>query len=343
MEEFITDKWDDLLTCFSAESKDIYFDESYVKLYEDDHNRGFCYVYREDEAILLFPFLRRSFYFNQNIYYDFETVYGYGGPIINVRQTAFTKRAFISLKHFFEKEGYVAGFIRFHPLLNNQSLFGEVSSIIRDRQTIAIDLEMSEEDIWMKEIHTKNRNTIKRGINNGLSFIVDEKYQYIDEFIKLYNSTMQRLSADNFYFFPENYYNNLIQRLKNNFLGIVLYEGKVVSGALFFYSTDYGHYHLSGSDVNYLSLCPNNYMLYEAALELKKRGVRKFHLGGGTTSGENDSLFCFKERFSKNRYWFNISKLIFNQSVYDALCQDWKEKNPDKSDKYKNFLLRYKY
>lgn len=343
MEEFITDKWDDLLACFSVDSKDIYFDESYIKLYEDDDNKGFCYVYRENESILLFPFLRRSFNFNQNVYYDFETAYGYGGPITNTCQPTFVQRALTSLKHFFAREGYVAGFVRFHPLLNNQSLFQEDSSITKDRQTVAMNIEMGEDDIWMKEIHTKNRNVIKKGIKNGLSFVVDEKYQYLDEFIKLYNSTMQKLSADEFYFFSDEYYKNLIQSLKNNFLGVVLYEGKVISGALFLYSEDYGHYHLSGSDVNYLYLCPNNYMLYKVALELKKRGVRKFHLGGGTTADANDSLFCFKQRFSKNYYWFVIGKFIFNKPVYDRLCQDWEMQHPDRQSKYKYFLLKYKY
>lgn len=343
MEEFITDRWNDLLACFSAESKDIYFDELYVKLYEDDRNKGFCYVYREGESILLFPFLRRSFSFGKNTYYDFETAYGYGGPITNNHQLAFTQRALISLKYFFAREGYVAGFVRFHPLLNNQFLFGEDSLIIRDRQTVAIDLEMGENDIWMKEIHTKNRNIIKRGIKNGLSFVVDEKYQYLNEFIELYNATMQKLSANEFYFFSKNYYDNFIHRIKNNFLGVVLYEERVISGALFFYSEDYGHYHLSGSDVNYLSLCPNNYMIYEASLELKRRGVRKFHLGGGTTADANDSLFCFKQRFSRNYYWFNMGKLIFNKPLYDCLCRDWETKFPEKQDKYKYFLLKYKY
>lgn len=343
MEEFITDKWNDLLACFPADSKDVYFDESYIKLYEDSLNKGLCYVYRENEAILLFPFLRRSFNFNKNVYYDFETAYGYGGPITNNWQPAFTQRALISLEHFFAREGYVAGFVRFHPLLNNQSFFQEDSSIIRDRQTVAMNLEMDEADIWMKEIHTKNRNVIKKGIKNGLSFVVDEKHQYLDEFIKLYNSTMQKLSADEFYFFSDDYYKSLIRSLKNNFLGVVLCDGKVISGALFFYSEDYGHYHLSGSDVNYLPLCPNNYMLYEAALELKKRGVRKFHLGGGTTADANDSLFCFKQRFSKNYYWFSIGKLIFNKPVYDSLCRDWGEKHPERQTKYRCFLLKYKY
>lgn len=71
-------------------------------------------------------------------------------------------------------------------------------------------------------------------------------------------------------------------------------------------------------------------MLYNAALELKRRGVRRFHLGGGTTSGEDDSLFCFKSRFSRNTCQFAIGKLLFNETVYQALCADWEVRNPDK-------------
>lgn len=53
---------------------------------------------------------------------------------------------------------------------------------------------MTEEEIWKNEIHTKNRNVIKKGIKNGLEFVLDDGYKYIYDFIRLYNSTMDRLS-----------------------------------------------------------------------------------------------------------------------------------------------------
>ena len=84
-------------------------------------------------------------------------------------------------------------------------------------------------------------------------------------------------------------------------------------------------------------------MLYKSALELKKRGVELFHLGGGTTSDENDSLFAFKKKFSPSLYGFYIGKVIFNHEFYSSICEKWEAENPEKAQRYGRFLLRYKY
>ena len=96
-------------------------------------------------------------------------------------------------------------------------------------------------------------------------------------------------------YFDDRYYKDFVKNNPNSFLGVVLLDNKVISAAIFMYDGIYGHYHLSGSDKQYLNYSPNNFMLYRSALELKKRGVELFHLGGGTTSDQDDSLFAFKK------------------------------------------------
>jgi len=342
MDTFITDHWNSYLLSFSKENKDIYFQEEYVKLYEDSNNKGVCLVVKNDENIMLFPFLLRIFFINKEEYYDFETAYGYGGPIQKKIDDQFKHAALKEMFDYLSERNYVAGFVRFHPLLNNQEQFN-IGQIIDDRNTVVIDLALPVEDIWMKEIHTKNRNVIKKGAKEGLKFIVDNNFTHLHEFVSLYNRTMEKLSADNFYYFSENYYKKFIHDIPNSFLGLVYYNEKIIAAAIFMYQNEYGHYHLSGSDERYLKLAPNNFLLFHAVLELKSRGVKKFHLGGGTTSDEKDSLFCFKNRFSKNICQFSIGKLIFNDPVYKQLCNDWEFKNPEKEACYKNFLLKYKY
>lgn len=343
MEIEIARNWNRWLDYFQASERDVYFEEAYVKLYEDDHNEAMCCVCKENNQILLFPFLCRKFIYDGKVNYDFETAYGYGGPITNTVDPVFIERALKVFRNYAEENNYVAGFVRFHPLLNNRSYYGRIGTVIDDRQTVAMDLCLSEESIWAEEIHTQNRNVIRKGIKNGLTFIIDNDFCYLEDFLRLYNQTMQKLNADDFYLFKRSYYEHLVSNLKNSFLGVVSYEDKIVSAAIFFYSGKYGHYHLSGSDVDALFLSPNNYMLYQAALELKRRGVEKFHLGGGTTSYEDDSLLRFKGRFSRQRFQFSIGKTIFNPGLYRQLCEEWELKFPDKKEKYGRFLLKYKY
>lgn len=95
-----------------------------------------------------------------------------------------------------------------------------------------------------------------KGDRNGLKFVVDDAFAYLPQFARLYNSTMDKLSADGFYYFNDAYYRSLKERIDNKFLGVVKLEEEVLSAAIFFCHPPYGHYHLSGSDKAYLGLSP---------------------------------------------------------------------------------------
>ncbi len=340
----IVGHWNQYLDTFQLATTDIYFREEYVRLYETDTEKAICCVVSEGDQMMLFPFLRRTFEFQGYEYNDFETAYGYGGPVWNKADDKFKEKALKSMAERLGKQHYIAGFVRFHPLLQNQEVFDAVGRLIADRHTVAINLDQSMDEVWSNEIHTKNRNVIRKAEKAGCTFVVDDKYEHLDDFIRLYDSTMDKLSADGFYYFDNDYYKHFVEGIPNSFLGCVMNaDGKIISSAIFMYSGIYGHYHLSGSDKFQLAFSPNNLMLWEAAKELQTRGVKRFHLGGGTTGNEDDSLFLFKRRFSKDTCQFYIGKLIFNQAAYNAICTDWEQKNPEKAEHYKHHLLKYKY
>lgn len=340
----ISDNWNKCLQYFEKNMYDTYFTEEYVKLYNSDIDTAVCYIYNDGNNYLLFPFLRREFVFKDKTYYDFETPYGYGGPIANTTDITFIGKALHVFYDYCRDNNYVAGFVRFHPLINYSAAY-DIGKILLDRETVAVNLEPSEEDIWMHQIKSKNRSSIKKAINNNLTFIEDTDFKYLDDFIALYNKTMAKVSADEFFIFDKNYYKDFILNINNRFLGVVLHENKVISAAIFFYASDYGHYHLSGSDINYLHLNPNNFLLWEAARALKKHGVKMFHLGGGSNSDPDNSLLEFKSRFSPGRLKFNIGKTIFDNEIYNQVCMKWEADNDnnDKKIQLKNYLLKYKY
>lgn len=335
--------WNGYLDAIPARLQDLYFREEYVKLYETENEKACCFVYQDGGSVMLFPFLRRAFEYKGNTCFDFETAYGYGGPVSNDHNGEFMTAALQSMTDKAKEENYICGFTRFHPLLENWDCFEKVGRLIQDRKTIAIDLTGGIDAAWMNEIHTKNRNVIKKGEKNGLEFVVDNDFTYLKEFEELYNSTMDKLEADGFYYFAPMYYDQLKDTIQNRFLGIVKYEGQVVAGAVFFYQLPYGHYHLAGSDKSFLKLSPNNFLLWEAAKELTNRGVEHFHLGGGTDGSVENSLYQYKRRFSKHEYQFTLGKMIFNPTLYDDICADWAAAHPDKAEKMKNILLKYKY
>ena len=340
----ITEHWNEYIEALPPERMDVYFMEQYVKLYETDTEKAECFVCQEGNKVLLFPFLVRTFEFQDKQYKDFETAYGYGGPVYNCDDREFVSRALASFKSYCNEHNYVAGFVRFHPLFQNQSGFETVGRVIEDRKTVAINLDQTMDEVWKNEIHSKNRNVIRKAEKAGCSFIVDDNYEHLDEFINLYESTMDKLSADGFYYFDNAYYDNLKRGITDSFLGCVQNkEGQIISAAIFMYNGPYGHYHLSGSDKSQLAISPNNFMLWNAAIELKKCGVKRFHLGGGINGHEENSLYQFKRRFSKDTCLFCIGKLVFNQELYETICTVWEAKNPGKAELYKHYLLKYKY
>lgn len=340
----LTTRWNYLLDRFPKNRYDVYFMEEYVGLYDNDTERATCFVYQDGEKMMLFPFLSRSFEFQGNTYKDFETAYGYGGPVCNSSDKEFLGVAWQTFRRYCQEKGYVAGFVRFHPLMNNYEGFESIGELMVDRNTVVINLDQTTEEVWKNEIHTKNRNVIRKAEKCGCTFVVDDDFHYLEDFERLYYQTMDKLSASSFYYFPESYYDNLRKGVTNSFLGCVKdAEGQVISAAIFMYSDNYGHYHLSGSDKQKLALSPNNLMLWGAACELQRRGVKLFHLGGGTNGDENNPLYLFKRRFSRETCQFHLGKLIFNQEAYDNLCSDWEKRNPEQVASKKHFLLKYKY
>ena len=155
--------------------------------------------------MMLFPYLCRTFEFHGEDYHDFETAYGYGGPVWNNADDTFKEKALRFMVEELGKQHYIAGFVRFHPLLQNQEVFDTAGRLIADRHTVAINLDQSMDDVWSNEIHSKNRNVIRKAKKAGCTFVVDDKYEHLDDFIRLYDSTMDKLSADGFYYFDDNY------------------------------------------------------------------------------------------------------------------------------------------
>jgi serine/alanine adding enzyme len=193
MNDSLVKNWDSYLLSFPEEFYDTYFEEKYVKLYETENTEAVCYVCSENGKILLFPFLQRTFYHNGTRFYDFETAYGYGGPICNVKDDNFIVSALKAFKTYCISNNFIAGFIRFHPLLKNNTGFSSIGQLLLDRHTIAIDLTLPIEEIWLKELEAKARNRINKANNIKLEFIVDREFKYLNDFIRIYNSTMMKV------------------------------------------------------------------------------------------------------------------------------------------------------
>lgn len=343
MNVILTEHWDAYLDSFLTSQKDVYYTEAYVRLNTREGQDALCVVASQDDKVFILPFLRNIVLHNGVSYYDFETAYGYGGGIVNTTDVVFKQEAWLAVYTYLRDNNYICGFVRFHPLLKNYLHVPVEIHPMYDRHTIAIDLQPELESIWREQIVTSNRSDISRAERRGLTYRKLEAEEGMPIFKEIYAETMQRLRADEFYYFTDEYFANSFNALPDSFIGVVELDSEPIAAAMFMHNGYYGHYHLSGSKSEYQRLCPNNYMLWQTAKLLKEQGCAFFHLGGGTDGSKENSLYKFKQKFSRENYDFYIGKPIFQPEVYQSICTEWEMRNPKKAEMYKQILLKYHY
>jgi len=332
-----SDKWNEYLKCFKPSETDIYFTKEYHRLHEENGDgKALCFVYREDSSIAMYPFIMNEIkgYALTVEYYDIESVYGYSGPISNSKEEKFLSNFENAFLEYCNKNNIVAEFIRFHPLINNFSIFKKNIEVIHNRKTVYLDVEKDINSIWEQDITSKNRNMIRKAEKNGLNVIVNKEYR---AFRNIYKLTMDKVSADSYYYFNDGYF-NYIKKYDNFTLMNVMYKDIVIASSIFMIYGEYFHYHLAGSLKEYLNLAPNNLLLWEAIKIAHSLDAKLMHFGGGLSNSESDNLFKFKSSFSNKLADYYIGKRIHNKSIYKFLIDEWEQKNNRKA----SILLQYK-
>lgn len=177
----------------------------------------------------------------------------------------------------------------------------------------------SPEDIW-NNIISKNRNMIRKAIKNDVVIYNGRFPEIFERFRKIYNGTMDKDNADEYYYFAPEFYQSVLVDLPQN--AQVFWAEKdrqVIAASIMLATNGRMNYHLSGSLREFSSLAPSNLLLYQAALWGCANGYRTLYLGGGVGSKE-DSLFKFKRAFYKgNLNHFYIGKRIYDQVKYYEL------------------------
>ena len=81
-------------------------------------------------------------------------------------------------------------------------------------------------------------------------------------------------------------------------------------------------------------------MKVEIIKYLKKNNFKFFCLGGG--SKNDDGIFKFKKKYSKNVIDFYIGTKVHNLEKYNYFTNMWLTQNPTISSKYLNYFQKYK-
>ena len=318
-------EWDNIVKSFP--DYDVYYLSGYVKAFHLHGDGEPFLLYYEGQGLrAIYVYMKRPTAIEGE--YDSVTPYGYGGVLFEGDTSVDNLKAF--WKAYLDemaKEHIVDNFVRYHPVLKNAVPMKPISNVIDLGKTIAMDLS-SPELIW-ENIHSKNRNMIRKAEKNGIVIEHGQGMELFDKFIEIYNATMDKDHAEEYYYFKRPFYESIHNDLRNNYeMFYAKLEDKIIAMSIMIFANGRMNYHLSGSDIEYRNLAPSNLLLYKAALWGCEQGFKTFHLGGGVGSGE-DNLYKFKAAFNKvSDYQFSIGKQIFDQEKYDELVRIRKESDP---------------
>ena len=329
-------EWDEIVRSFAE--YDVYNLSGYVRAFEIHGDGEPQLLYYEANRLRgIYVYMKRKTAIDG--VYDSITPYGYGGFLLEGNQSEENLKVLWAAYVQKMKELNIAdNFVRYHPVLANAVPMKVCSDVIDLGKTVAMDLT-SEEVIWTN-IHSKNRNMIRKAEKNGIEIKHGQGLELFDEFIKIYNATMDKDNAEEYYYFKPEFYRSIHEDLKDNYeLFWAEYEGKIIAMSIMIFANGRLNYHLSGSDIEYRNLAPSNLLLYKAALWGCEKGMKTFHLGGGVGSGE-DNLYKFKAAVNrKSDYQFSIAKMVFDQEKYDALVEERASRDPEFNRESKFFPL----
>ena len=316
-----SEEWSQIVRSFS--SHDTYYLSSYVKAfkihgdgdpllfyYNDGHNRGINVSMKR--SIIEDPHFKGIL--DDDRYFDLATPYGYGGWLIE----GDTNQLFRDYERWCLRNHIVSEFVRFHPMIGNQKAVEEHYDVIPLGDTVAMDL--SSPDLIWENIVSKNRNVIRKAIKNDVKVYNGRMPEIYQQFKVIYNSTMDKDNAKEYYYFEPSFYTSILEDLSENAqIFWAEKDGTVIAASIMLECNGFMNYHLSGSLREYSSLAPTNLLLYKAALWGCEHRMRTLYLGGGVGSDE-DSLFKFKRAFYKgNLHRFYIGRKVFDSEVYQEL------------------------
>lgn len=321
------EEWNKVLEKFPQH--DVYFTPGYVKAFRVNGDGEPLLLYYPGERMQAMNIVMRrpvpvpegdsEELAELRTYADYVTPYGYGGFLLQGDTSEAEKEALAhAYLDFCRDHKIVAEFNRYHPVLHNAHELENLYEVVELGHTVCMDIS-SKETIW-ENLSSKNRNMIRKAKKSGVQVYWGREPWLYEEFEQIYNATMDKVGADSYYYFKKEFYDSILNDLKEQ--ALVFYakiDAEVIAMSIILFGNGAMHYHLSASKREYQSFAPTNLILYEAACFGSHIGMKTFHLGGGLGS-RMDHLYSFKKQFNRQEDCrFCIGRLTVNEAVYQRL------------------------
>lgn len=327
-------------------NENIYHSPQYLELYEKDNSFAEAFFFKKANNFFYLPYIKNqiSKKLLSEDYFDFETAYGYSGPLSNSEDKVFLNQAWENFNIFCSKARIIAGLIRFNPFLDNHLISKQKFIRISFEKDIVIkNLKKDSKDIY-EQYEKDVKSNIKKAIKNNILINIDNSTAAIKSFRKVYIKLLKTKKTNDFYFFTENYFSKLSQNLSKNYIVILAKKNdEIVGAALVLISGQVAILHLSATDRKFSKFGTASLLRHEVVKYSYNNNIKQINFGGGLTSDKNDSLLKFKMGFSKETKKFYIGKFLSNKEIYEKVCGIWKKKYERDNKNYSKYFLKYNY
>jgi hypothetical protein len=273
---------------------DIYFTPEYGKACEYSDNAIWeCCIYKD----LMYIYLKIEMK-TDTTFYKLITPYGYSGYYFKKLETY--NEFILKFQKESIKKNYIVEILRQNPYINTlKADYKKNYKLLLSKSLYSIQYDNFLD--YYTFIHKSARNKYKKALTLGFIFdyIPCSNSNLMNNFIKLYEFTMNKLNAKEYYYFSKKYFEELF-KLKYTKLAIVNYKQNIIGISILFEYKNYIHYHLSCNDKSFN--CITDFMLLSI---IKKMGPKKqFFLGCGLK--KDDNLDKFKKKFSNTQHEYHI-------------------------------------
>lgn len=272
---------------------------AYVTLFARPGDRAICLAGGDDEAGVLYPLVLRPLAAEPwampgESRWDATTPYGYGGAFAWGQPPPGAGPFWAAAEAWLRAAGVVTSFARLALFPEELLAFqGEVADLMPN---VVRSLDLDAEGLWRDYAHKvrKNVNAARRA---GLAFELDAEGRRLDEFLGIYESTMDRRNAAEGYYFPRTFFETVIREMPGAYLfAHVLDAGRVVSTELVLRSSRRLYSYLGGTLAEAFDKRPNDLLKHEVAEWGRSQGLSAYVLGGGY--GGPDGIFKYKLSFA---------------------------------------------
>jgi hypothetical protein len=297
----------------------------YVDLFTGSDEQPLCLALADGDSRVVLPLVLRplaSLHWSpESLAWDASSPYGYGGPFCWGSLSQATAEGFWrALATWAREANVVTSFLRL-SLFPDQLLPDLDGTTAEAGTNIIRPLGCSDSELW-ESYDRKVRKNVNRANRENLRFELDVDGANLDDFIRIYQTTMDRNNAASTYYFSRDFFVRLLRDLADHVLLFHIFDGAtVVSTEIVLQSRLHLYSFLGGTTTEAYPKRPNDLLKHEISRWGLHNNKRSFVLGGGY-GGKQDGIFKYKLTLSpEGSVPFRVARIVHNQAALGELCE----------------------